>query len=91
MRGNTGTGDKSLAISAWPNPAASVLNLSVTQKNQVTAYDFYDMAGKLIMSVPADDKKASAINVQIIDGGVYLIRARGKFKTPISTRVIIKR
>lgn len=60
------------AISVFPNPANSVLN--VQMENAIETVEIFDMSGKVVLRSEANNNHAQ-INVTTLNSGIYFIKA----------------
>lgn len=72
-------------VDIYPNPANTIINVSV---KDIQAINIFDMAGRLIKSSEVNDSRA-AINVSALNQGVYLMVIKTMNST-IRKNIIIK-
>ncbi len=65
------------ALKIYPNPAHTILNISVQEDMEVAGLAICDITGKMIRNYPADDKKTYRIDISDLPAGSYLVRSSG--------------
>lgn len=63
-------------IALYPNPANSILNVSLTQTTGFRNYDIYDVTGKKLLSDKVD-ASLTTINVAGLSAGSYIVKLTG--------------
>jgi hypothetical protein len=81
--------DINLALSAYPNPAASSLNLKVEKQGfENLSFQLYDLTGKLILSQKISSAETS-IPMETLANGNYILKVTDN-KSEIKSFQIIK-
>jgi len=75
------------AFILYPNPANTVLNLSMPNGNSADSYTIYDVTGKTLQRGTIGGN-TSAINIESLAAGNYFIKVSGQ--QPGSTKMFIK-
>lgn len=60
-------------VNAFPNPANNTITIESSSELEISNLEFYDMAGKLVMTTIA--KENTNIDISKMSSGTYLIRA----------------
>lgn len=80
-----------LNVSTYPNPTTSILHVNVESFAQKElAYSLLDISGKLIKQGKVHDK-TTKLDMELLDGGVYLLKVKNTTDKTTQTFKIIKK
>ncbi|RZJ76236.1 MAG: T9SS type A sorting domain-containing protein [Flavobacterium sp.] len=77
-------------FTVWPNPASSVLNISMeTGLDNNAAYVIYDVQGRQVMAGPVSETSA-VVDIAGLSNGIYMVKVANGAKEQVSKIVVNK-
>lgn len=70
--------DFSNAISFYPNPTYSTVDIDLGKKHQNISLDIYDVMGKLVFNTSYSNNNAITLNTEHLKSGIYLVKLKSE-------------
>jgi len=76
-------------VSVWPNPSSDILNIAVSDKEQVNNFEIYSVMGTKVYSGSLKGN-AATINTATLKPGMYILNINGPGGLVHKQRIVIK-
>ena len=65
-------------IFVYPNPSSDYISLKHSENENITSVNIYDLNGKIVSKVNADEIQSNMINVSFLTNGIYILDVRSR-------------